>query len=116
MGATTPHSEIPSQKTTSHTSQNMEKLQKYRIKISTYERELILKFFGAITDELATSIKKKRSREGTVSIELTLRELSEITGWIAMEANHTKNRQLEEDLSALFENLEYIESEIKRNR
>lgn len=93
----------------------MKKTQKYRIKVSTYDRDLILKYCPVISEELATSIKQKRSREGFVSIELTLGEVSEIAGWIAMEANHTKNRQLEEDLSALYECLEYFEYQIKNN-
>ena len=93
----------------------MKKTQKYRIKVSTYDRDLILKYCLAIPDELAASIKQKRTREEFVSIELTLNEVSEIAGWIAMEANHTKSRQLEEDLSALYECLECFECQIKNN-
>ena len=91
----------------------MKKSQKYRITVSIYERELILKYCLAITADLAASIKQKRSRNGFVSIELTINEVSEIAGWIAMEANHTKNRELEEDLSALYEILESFENQIK---
>jgi hypothetical protein len=94
----------------------MNRSQKYRITISVYDRELILKYCLVITDDLAASIKQKRSRAGSVSIELTLNEVSEIAGWIAMEANHTKNRQLEEGLSALYENLESFEYQIKNDR
>ena len=93
----------------------MKKSQKYRITISVYDRELILKYCLAITGDLAASIEQRRSRRGFVSIELTLNESSEIAGWIAMEANHTKNRQVEEGLSALYESLESFEYQIKND-
>ena len=93
----------------------MEKSQKYRLSISLYDRELILKYCLFMTGELATSIKKKRSRKGFISIELTLNEVSEMAGWIAMEANHTTNRQLEDDLSSLYERLDYLEYQIKND-
>ena len=87
--------------------------QKYRVKISTYDRELILKYVLAIDGNLAESLKKKRSRNGEVTIELTQKEVNEIAGWIAMEANHTKSRQLAEDLNALCDHLESVEREIR---
>jgi hypothetical protein len=86
---------------------------KYRVRISTYDRELILKY-AMLPSGLIETIKKKRSRLGEVSLELTHKELNEIAGEVAREANHTRNRQLAEDLNALCDHLEGMEDQIRR--
>ena len=88
--------------------------EKYRIKISVYDRELILKYVLGLRGDLRESIRRKRPRLGEVTLELTQEELKEIAGWIAMEANHTTNGELEEDLEALYEHLESVGDEISR--
>ena len=41
-----------------------------------------------------------------ISVYLSLDEIEDIQGYIAAEANHTKNRKLEKDLDRLFDKLQ----------
>jgi len=41
-----------------------------------------------------------------ISVEMSLDEIEDIQGYIAAEANHTKNRKLEKELDRLFDKLQ----------
>lgn len=55
----------------------------------------------------------KRPRNGSITVELSPEEIEELTGAIAAEANHTKDRDLENALDELFEHFSWLEDECK---
>ncbi len=73
------------------------------------------------TDEYATLIGNRmimsacddmlaspRRSSGYVVLRLTQGQLEDLTGWVAAEANHTKNRDEEEALSDVWQQLESV--------
>lgn len=84
-----------------------------KIKLSIEDRDLILEHVPLYYPGLREKIEKKRSRNGTVSLEVSREELSELLGCVAREANHTSSRKLENQLDPLFEYLECVEFQLK---
>lgn len=85
-----------------------------KIEISVDDRNLILEHVPLHNPILRKKIEKKRSRNEMVSLEVTGKELSELLGCIAEEANHTSSKTLENELDPLFEYLESVEFQSKR--
>lgn len=84
-----------------------------KIKLSIEDRNLILEHVPLYYPGLKDKIEKKRPRNGMVSLELSEKELSELLGSVASEANHTSSRKLENELDPLFEYLESVEFQLK---
>ena len=91
----------------------MDRKNAIKIKISIDDRVLILQHVPLYHPGLREKIEEKRSRNGTVSLEVSGEELSELLGCVAREANHTSSRKLENELDSLFEYLESVEFQSK---
>ncbi|SEH09015.1 hypothetical protein [Candidatus Venteria ishoeyi] len=88
----------------------------YPVELTEYEIGLILKYVLAISPLLKRRLKNPKP--GTYDPELlrasmSLAEITDVIGWLAGEANHTRSRNLEFDLNGLCESLECVESDIK---
>ena len=78
------------------------------VQLSLNQRELIVEntFAGSdLTDRLRLAEVRGRS----VLLHYTLSEIEELAGFVAAEANHTKDRALEDELDELFEILQAVE-------
>lgn len=84
-----------------------------KIKLSVEDRNLILEHVPLYYPGLREKIEKKRLRNGMVSLEISGKELSELLGCVAREANHTSSKKLENELDPLFEYLESVEFQLK---
>lgn len=92
----------------------MDRARTIKIKLSIYDRDLILHHVSLFHPGLKEKIKSKRARNGAISLDINQDELSDLLGCIARESNHTSNRNLEQELDPLFEYLEGAEFELRR--
>ena len=81
--------------------------QKVPLELSSRERELILQHTFA-GDELTGSLRiVPTSREASVYY-FTLDDLEELAGYVAAEANHAKDKKLQQELDRLFARMEAV--------
>lgn len=74
------------------------------VPFSVRERTLILDHTFAdpkLTDRLGKAIE----RRGKLHAPFTLYDIEELSGYVAAEANHTKDKRLQRELQGLFERL-----------
>lgn len=88
----------------------MDKAKTIKIQLDVFHRDLVLKHVCLCDPGLEEKLKNKRSRDGYVTLNLTEAELDDFIGCIAREANHTKNRTLENELDEIFGWLEAAQS------
>ncbi len=72
-----------------------------------------------VDDDILAPIYSARVRDDIVSIECTLGDLEELAGYVAAEANNTKDRTLRKELDAISDeidrlNLSYVETETSK--
>jgi hypothetical protein len=84
-----------------------------KIQLSLDDRNLILEHVPLYYPGLREKLEKKRPQNGAISLEISEKELSELLGCVAREANHTSSRKLENELDPLFEYLESVEFQLK---
>lgn len=84
-----------------------------KVELTVEERELILEHVMLFHSGLEEKLRKKRSRNGYVKLELNARELEDLIGCIASEANNTSNRWLEDELQEIFDRLEGVQYELR---
>jgi Leu/Phe-tRNA-protein transferase len=77
-----------------------------RVELSVDERELILEHVMLCSSVLEEKIRKKRSRHGYVTLDLSREEVMDLLGCLASEANHTSKKWLADELDPIFESLE----------
>jgi hypothetical protein len=87
-----------------------------QVELSVEERELILKYVMLFYPGLEEKLRKKRSRNGYVRLELKGKELDDLIGCIAREANETSDRWLENELQEIFERLEDVQYKIRSEK
>ena len=90
-------------------------MSKIHVELSVDERELILEHVLLCSAGLKEKIRKKRSRHGHVTLELSREEVADLSGCIASEANHTSKKWLANELDPIFESLESLLYEHARN-
>ena len=78
---------------------------KIKVRFTQRDRDLILNHTLAGPDE-TKQLVRARKREGVYIGSYSLNELDELLGFVAAEANHTKNRKLQGELDRLYEKLE----------
>ena len=81
---------------------------KIPIKLSLHEKELILEHTFVdenVTEPLEQAIPKNK----VITINLSLEDLNDLLEYIAAEANHSEDENLEEELDSLYDKLEEIE-------
>jgi hypothetical protein len=86
---------------------------KVKAELSTYDRDLILQHVMLMHSGLEDKILSKRARNGSIKVDLTKEELADLIGCVAREANHTANKNLENDLDELFGYLENLEFDFR---
>ena len=84
-----------------------------QVELTVEERELILEHVTLFHSGLEEKLRKKRSRNGYVKLELDSRELDDMIGCIAREANETANRWLENELQEIFDRLEGVQFDLR---
>ncbi len=76
---------------------------KVGLRLTLVERKLILEDPIQIHDELADPI---RATPPGTPVQFTLDELEDLGGYIAAEANHTKDKKLQKKLDAIFKKIQ----------
>ena len=76
--------------------------------LSLADRELIMEYALGEPD-LVDRLRLCETRDGELRVGYTLSELDELQGYVAAEANHTKDAALEDRLDALFGKLKAYE-------
>jgi hypothetical protein len=61
-----------------------------------------------IDDDLLASIHAAKVRDDVVSIKCTLDDLEELAGYVAAEANNTKDRTLRKELDAISDEIDRL--------
>jgi hypothetical protein len=77
------------------------------LKLSNRQRELILKHTFA-DDDLTAPLHVAPVSNNTSVYSFTLDDLEELMGYVAAEANHTKDKNLHKELDRLFEQMEEV--------
>ena len=89
-----------------------ENIEKHLIELDDYECELIIKnaiVFGQLKATLIRMSKKK----GIHKIHMSLKEISDLAGWMVAESNHADSSRKAEELGELCDHFESIEFQIK---
>jgi hypothetical protein len=60
--------------------------------------------------------KSARHHDNMVELSLTLRELEDLTGYVAAESNHARSRSKQNELGAICDYLEDCVTEMKRRQ
>jgi len=81
---------------------------KIPIKLSLREKELILDY-TLVDSNVTEPLEQAISKGNTTEINLSIDDLNDLLESIAAEANHAKNKKLEDEFDALYEKLEEIE-------
>jgi len=83
----------------------MKKPEKYEVELQPDEYQTMIRnrMIASMCDDMLASPRK---RSGSLILHLTERQLEDLTGWVAAEANHAKTREEEEALGDVCEHLE----------
>lgn len=84
-----------------------------QVDLTVEERELVLKHVMLFHPGLEDKLRKKRSRNNYVRLELNAEELGDLIGCIAREANETLDRWLENELQEIFDRLEGVQYKLR---
>ena len=80
---------------------------KLPVKLTLRERDLILDETFCDPGVLKIAVVSGRS----ITVEWSLDDIEDVQGYVAAEANHTKNRKLQKELDKLFDKLQvYLDS------
>ena len=90
-------------------------IEKYPVELDDYQCELILEN-AFVFDQLKTTLKRMAKTEGIHTINMTLNEIIDLTGWMAAESNHANSRKKAEELGELCDYFEGLEFQIKRSQ
>lgn len=84
-------------------------MDKISIRLNIEERDLILnKTFAG--DDLVERLHKAKVIGKYIKVAYALDELDDLAGFIAAEANHAENKNLEKKLEALYDKISNIEN------
>ena len=78
-----------------------------KIQFTLHERDLLLNVLG-IDLEIESLLRLALLKNNSISIEIKADDLDLMLGFIAADANHTKNMKLAKELHALFARLSDI--------
>jgi len=81
--------------------------EKVPLKLNARERELILEHTFA-DDELTAPLRIAPASNNASVYCFTLDDLEELMGYVAVEANHAKDKKLQKELDCLFERMEEV--------
>ena len=78
--------------------------QKVEVGFTSRERELVLGHTFT-SPELTTRLRRAQLVDGKHVVRYTLDDLDELLGFVAAEANHSKDREIRRELDALYARL-----------
>ena len=81
--------------------------EKVPLKLNQRERELILEHTFA-DDELIAPLRDTPASSKASVYSFTLDDLEELIGYVAAEANHAKDKNLQKELDHLFERMQTV--------
>jgi hypothetical protein len=85
----------------------------YSVVLTAYEYSVLTK------NDLVSTVCKKQLESATeddegIELSLTLKELEELTGFVAAESNHARSKRQREELGEICDHLEVLVNQIKR--
>ena len=83
--------------------------EKIPVKLSINDRDLLLEKTFIDTEHIEL-LKSAKQRSGMITVDLTLDDLDDMLGYIAFEANHTDDSNLEAAFDEMYDRLSEIES------
>lgn len=90
-------------------------MKEIEIKLTIKERDLIINKTMA-DSALIKKLKIVDIKEKYIKVSFSLEEIDEIAGFIAAEANHIKDKKLQNQLDKLYEKLAKIEEATIKNK
>jgi hypothetical protein len=87
-----------------------ENMDRINIRLTIDERDLILNHTFA-GDDLTGKLHEAKVEGKNIKVAFTVDELDDLAGFIAAEANHTKDKILEKKLEDLYDKISNIENE-----
>jgi hypothetical protein len=91
----------------------MEGSNEYSVELTAYEYSLLTKNY-LISTVCKKQLESATEEEEGIQLLLTLRELEELTGYVAAESNHARSKRQREELGELCDYLEVTVNRIKR--
>jgi Plasmid pRiA4b ORF-3-like protein len=76
--------------------------EKVEVDLTDAERRNLLEDLTCLDPELETALRNTSSGQ---PVKMTLDDLDQLSGWVAAEANHTKNKKLERTLDRIFDKI-----------
>lgn len=91
------------------------KTDQHSFSITTYEYKVLMKnpFISAL---YARQLRSANERGDEVELTMTLSELNDFIGYVAVEANHAKTKKQSDDLNQICDYLETVEHTIKSDQ
>lgn len=86
--------------------------EKYPVELDDYECNLIIEN-AIVHDPLKSTIARMANKSGYHEVHMNLHEITDLIGWLAGEANHSKNPELADELNELCDRLETVKFQIK---
>ena len=84
-----------------------------QIELTVEEKELIIKHVMLFDSGLEEKLSQKRNRNGWVRLKVDKRELDDLIGCVAREANETSDRWLENQLQEVLDRLESVQYQLR---
>jgi hypothetical protein len=91
-----------------------ENYEKYPVELDDYECDLIIKN-AIVFGQLKSTLNRMSKKKGIHTIHMSLREISDLGGWMAAESNHAQSPKTADELGLLCDHFENIEFQIKHN-
>lgn len=87
----------------------------YSVELTAYEYSVLTR------NDLISILCKKQLDSATeddegIELSLTLKELEELTGFVAAESNHARSKRQREELGEICDHLEVLVNRIKRSK
>jgi len=92
-----------------------ENIEKYPVEPDDYECDLIIKN-AIVFGQLKATLIRMSKKEGNHTIHMSLREISDLGGWMAAESNHAHSSQKADELGWLCDHFEGVEFKIKQKK
>ena len=89
-----------------------ENIKKYPVELDDYECELIIKN-AIVFGQLKATLIRMSQKKGIHTIHMSLKEISDLAGWMAAESNHANSSQKAYELGELCDHFENIEFQVK---
>lgn len=93
----------------------MEGATEYAVDLTAYEYNLLTSN-EIISRACGRQLESATEDDEGVELPLTLKELEELTGFVAAESNHARSKRQREELGEICDHLEVLVNRIKRSK